>query len=86
MEPNEVIAAIKKALLEEEKRLLTLRHGEWVDPDERSDRYTVNYTDGPERAFVIKTTEDSTPESVMKDVKSSEVSFFVCNRGGVGSE
>ena len=30
MERNEVIAAIKKALLDEEKKLLTFHYGEWV--------------------------------------------------------
>ncbi|MDA2935004.1 hypothetical protein MYX82_11785, partial [Acidobacteria bacterium AH-259-D05] len=82
MEPNEVIAAIKRALLEEEKKYIDCKVFGWVEAKEKEFklRYLVFYTDGPKRYsevdeekdesvrdFVIKTTEDLTPESVMKD-------------------
>lgn len=67
MDPKEVVSAIKRALMEEGKKFIACHV---VDAETRLfDRYLVRYADGGYETMVVETTDQSTRESVMEDVK-----------------
>ena len=86
MTPNEVVAAIKRALLEDEKKFVGCNVMGWPDAEDKEfNRYLVTYTEGPKRnrepddpeqetgyqTMIVKTFEDSTRQSVMKHIKEA---------------
>ena len=78
MDPNEVVSTIKIALLEEEKKFVGCHVVGWPHAEEKEfNRYLVTYTEGPNKedtgyqTMIVQTVDDSTRESVIKDIEEA---------------